>query len=564
MKRTLCVAAALLAAGVASAEIVIIQAEDAVTLGSNYVVVADTNVPPYAFETNYITPLTTDTAPSSMSVAIYAVGNLTSNALYDLYMRVHVGPGGYSDDSCFVNTAGFGTNTLSFSFQNGIAGRTGLDGQGCQSPGFHWIKMNGTGDLGFLGAFNAGAGTNLYYAIAAREDGLDVDALAFVTADLPVTDDMLNPANATVEVWSLGGIPDSDTPDPTPLIEAYFLDGAGTVDAIAMSVDGNSVSNYSTTYSNFITTVSYTPSVPLELDTTHTASVVATTAPGGLYVTNAFSFYVGYPISYVDVASNNTVMASTNDGPVGAGTTLVTTTNRFAINGMWAWRTDFGNAPSVTNEPTQATYPVPYSGANTVMESLAGDNCPRLKTSAYVQETGYYNVYAYLWDNGGGWDLRAGLEDTPGTNTLPLITNTSSNIVEILSVGPDFWGTHRFYRVKLGTVEIADTNTPIVVYHEDAPGSGDRTWVDGIGFQPLAVAVPTLNPDIQSFSIAGGTATFTWTSEVVGTYKIMHKTNVTDAVWTPVKSGIGGGDPTTTDSVSLSGASQEFFRIEGN
>ncbi|MBN2163395.1 MAG: hypothetical protein JXR25_17310 [Pontiellaceae bacterium] len=555
----------LMSVGGASAEIVLIQAEDAVMLGTNYVVLADTNAPPYAFETNYITPVATDTGPAVFSRAVYEVENLTSNATYDLYMRVHVGPDGYSDDSIFVNTAGFGTNSVNFAYQNGIAGRTGLDGQSCSAAGFHWIKMNGEGDLGGLGPFTY-PGTNTHFLIAAREDGLDVDALAFVTADLPVTDAMLNPSNTTVEVWPVGGIPEGQTADSTPLIEAYFLHGAGSVDtnAIAMTLDGSSVTTYTTAYTNFITTVSYTPADELALDVTHTASVVVATSPGGSFVTNEFMFYVGYPITYVDVTTNNTLMATTNSGPVGAGIPFETV----STNGvsLWRVRTDFGVGESVTNEPAADDYDPPYSGEHSVYESHGGSDCPRLKTTMYVSETNTYNVYTYLWDNGAGWDIAAGLTDT--TNALTAYNASSTNAVALFDVGPDFWGTHTLYRVFIGVVQIMDTNTPIVVYMEDVPLSGDRTWIDGIGYQPLAgdgpPPGPTIDPDIRSLSIADGIAYLTWTSEAVGTYAIMHKTNINQSTWTPVKTGIPGGESTTTDSVSLSGAEREFFMIEGN
>lgn len=560
MRTSLFMAALLMVAGAASAKIVVIQAEDAVVLGANYAVVADTNVPPYAFETDYITPLTTDTGPIVESMAFYDVGNLTSNSLYDLYMRFHVGTNGYSDDSIFINSDGFGTNSLNFSFQNGIAGRTGLDGQNCASPGFHWIKMNGTGDLGFLEPFNSGDGINLSFAIAAREDGLDVDALAFAPANVAITDEMLNPTNSAVALWAVGGIPATDVGDSTPLIEAYFLDGAETADinAITMTIDGNVVNDYSTTYSNFVTTVSYTPTGGLALNETHTTRVVVASSPEGVLVTNEFSFYVGNPIGYVAVTTTNTIMSTSINGPVGIGTEWVTTTED-AADGLWRFRDAFGIPVTVTNEPSVDDYQA-YSGLGNVYESN-NDDCPRLKTTAYVEEAGVYQVYVY-YNGNEGWNLRAGLEDTPGINSLELFDSGNSTLLFTYDGG---FFTHQFYRANIGTVIIADINTPIAVYQEDAPAEGGRTWVEGIGIQKLVDGTPTVDPDIQSISVADGMATLTWNSEVTVTYTILHKTNVQqDATWTPVKTGIGGGNPTATDSVPLSGADTEFFRIEGN
>ncbi|MBN2163342.1 MAG: hypothetical protein JXR25_08315 [Pontiellaceae bacterium] len=557
MKKILCSAAALLLAGIASAEIVVIQAEDAVVLGSNYVVVVDENIPSDAFNASFITSRYDrssiwDVPYSPSDVAVYSVGDLTSNATYDVYARLHIGAGGYSDDSMLVAT-GFQTNT--FTIQNGIAGWTGLDGAACTADGFHWVQM--------ATALNAGDATNLVYGIAPREDGCEIDALAFVNAGLPVTDAMLNPSNSTVEVWAVGGIPEKSTATGTPLIEAYFLDGAGTVDAsqIMMTLDGVNIADVTSSYTNFITTVSYTPAESLTLDSTHTALVVVATSPGSLLVTNSFSFYVGNPITYVDVTTNNTVMATTNDGPVEVGTAFITSTTNAST--YWRARTDFGIITGTTNEPTSADC-VPYAGGNSIYESLSTEDHQRLKTTAYVAETGNYRVYAYMWDNGSGWDLGAGLDDS--TNALPAYTSSSTNAVALLEVGPDFWGTHTLYRVFLGTTEIADTNTPITVYLEDVPSSGDRTWIDGIGYQPVDATVPpqpTVSPDIMSVSVSEGSVTLVWASESIGTYTIMHKTNLNAAAWSPVKTGIAGGATTTMDSVPASGASLEFFMITG-
>jgi hypothetical protein len=113
-------------------------------------------------------------------------------------------------------------------------------------------------------------------------------------------------------------------------------------------------------------------------------------------------------------------------------------------------------------------------------------------------------------------------------------------------------------QIYLGQV----SGTEIEVYIDDDSTGGDRTWYDGIGYQVFSGA--SLEPVIQSISVAGGSVSLSWTSEAGATYSILSKTNLTDATWTAVKTGIAGGDPTTSDSVTVSGADQEFFSIEGN
>lgn len=74
--------------------------------------------------------------------------------------------------------------------------------------------------------------------------------------------------------------------------------------------------------------------------------------------------------------------------------------------------------------------------------------------------------------------------------------------------------------------------------------------------------VPTIDPDIISFSVAGGSASLTWISEAGVTYNILHRTDLTMGDWTPVQTNIVANSTNTTDSVAVSGADQEFFQIK--
>lgn len=346
-----------------------------------------------------------------------------------------------------------------------------------------------------------------------------------------------------------------------PTISAAYTHGSDAVDTnnITMTLDGETVAHdYSFDSTNSISTISYTPAEPFEQFSVHTAKVVVASTPGGTLYTNEWSFEVVSTenITYLDASDATIVMATSPDGPVGTGTAFVFNTSDSA-DGIWRER-PYGVHAGTTSIPTN-DIPVGEPPA-TVLESTAFsgvDNCPRLKVSATDLDDGTYNVYVYFWHSEGGaqWPLRAGLEDTPGTNSLTEVTTDG------YTVAYDEGG-RELKQVYLGMV----SGTQVDVYVEDRPagGNGDRTWFDGIGYEPTVQVGPTVNPDIQSFGVSDGTATLTWASEDGITYSILHKTNLTDSAWTPAKTGISSEGTNTTDSVNLSGEGQEFFSIEGN
>ncbi len=363
-----------------------------------------------------------------------------------------------------------------------------------------------------------------------------------------------------------GHSPNLVTSDATPTMEAYFDDGTETVNsnAVTMTVDGVDVSTnavYSYDSSNATTTISYTPTTPFDGSTTHTAKVVVASTPGGTLFTNEWSFDVLLlnDITYVDASDANILMAPSTNGPVGAGLPLVTNDTDTA-DGIWRSRTGFGIAPGTNSLPVGRNA-VSTGGSGTILESAGYfvlDNTPRLKVSVPSVADNTYNIYVYYWSDEGGspWGIRAGLEDTPGVDSLQQVTNG----VLIATDDSALQDGRQLYQAFLGVV----AGTSIDVFVEDLPATGNnRTWFDGIGYEPTTIIGPSVNPDIQSFAASGGSVSLTWNSEVGVTYTIMHKSSLTDG-WTPVKSDIAGGDPTTTDSVSMSGADQEFFSIEGN
>ncbi len=111
-----------------------------------------------------------------------------------------------------------------------------------------------------------------------------------------------------------------------------------------------------------------------------------------------------------------------------------------------------------------------------------------------------------------------------------------------------------------------------VVFTQLSPSLTGNIHINAIsddgGWSALQIAEvsgtgPTVNPAIQSISVADGTVTLQWASETGVSYSILRKIHLTDGSWSVVTNNISGGDPTTTDAVPASGADAEFYIIEG-
>jgi uncharacterized repeat protein (TIGR03803 family) len=160
------------------------------TLGSNWIV--SNNVTP-AFIT-----ITSDNATnmpmSATRVASYAVA-FPEAGTYQLYARLRIGPGTFSDDSLFYGN-GFGTKSPTLNtdwiFVNGLASvgfsnsTDVVTGGGSLGSGmWKWINLSQfTSQSGFT--VSAGNLTQTFQ-IGARETGLDLDKLAFGTAGTSFT-----------------------------------------------------------------------------------------------------------------------------------------------------------------------------------------------------------------------------------------------------------------------------------------------------------------------------------------------------------------------------------------
>ena len=170
---------------------VIVQAESG-TLGSNYSVLTDNTV-------KYITPKanwTGLTSPGDTSrMATYQV-TFPDTGKYNLFARVRVGPNGFNDDSFFYGK-GLGvkndTASADWIFVNGLAsaGFTDstaiVDGLGSVSTGiWKWVNVSKNTYSGVTGSTFTVPSDNLTqtFQIGSREDGLDIDKLAFGKAYL--------------------------------------------------------------------------------------------------------------------------------------------------------------------------------------------------------------------------------------------------------------------------------------------------------------------------------------------------------------------------------------------
>lgn len=164
----------------------IVEAESGV-LGSNYTVTAVggvTGIAPVANNTAF-------TPETAARVASYSVRFPAAN-IYQLYVRLQVGPGTFSDDSFFYASS-FGAKNPA-NAADWVAVISGLVDTGFTSAAeqitvgggsagaqvWKWVKF------GTFFTVNEGALTQTFQ-LGSREDGLYIDKFAFAPADVPLT-----------------------------------------------------------------------------------------------------------------------------------------------------------------------------------------------------------------------------------------------------------------------------------------------------------------------------------------------------------------------------------------
>lgn len=183
-------------------EPVIVEAESG-TLGADYQVLADGDVNYIAPQTNFIS---TDYPGSADKVASFTV-NFADSGTYKLFARVRVGSSGAEDDS-FFHGNGFGTQNPTSSDDwiicnnLNVAGYTILDdvvqGQGdAASQVWKWLALSDyTGQETPMTFRIELGGLTQTFEIGAREDGFDIDKIAFGREGIYYTVDNLNKGEA--------------------------------------------------------------------------------------------------------------------------------------------------------------------------------------------------------------------------------------------------------------------------------------------------------------------------------------------------------------------------------
>ena len=202
LARALTALALTLSPGVALAQLdpVVIEAESG-TAGSQFAVASDGTV-------TYVTisPTGAGSSPGSAErVITYSVA-FPHAGVWELYIRVRVGPGTFNDDSMFYGR-GFGAKNPAsdpeWVLVNGLAGIVGftnpsdkvVGGTGTAGSGvWKWVKLTAF-DGGISFTVPEGALTQTFQ-IGGREDGLWIDKVAFGPQDVFFTVDNLDTGTA--------------------------------------------------------------------------------------------------------------------------------------------------------------------------------------------------------------------------------------------------------------------------------------------------------------------------------------------------------------------------------
>jgi endo-1,4-beta-xylanase len=201
----------------AANEPVIVEAESG-QLGSNYAVKDSGGV-------KYVTPISNYTglsSPGDTSRMITYNVTFPDSGIYNLFVHLRVGPAGFNDDSFFYGK-GFGekndTAATDWVFINGLAAAgfadsaQVVDGPGSLGSGmWKWVNITRNSYQGTPGdSFYVSVDSlNKTFQIGSREDGLDIDKIAFGKHNLYFTVNSLNndlpgtvtlPGADTVNVW---------------------------------------------------------------------------------------------------------------------------------------------------------------------------------------------------------------------------------------------------------------------------------------------------------------------------------------------------------------------------
>lgn len=173
----------------ASNEPIVLEAENAVQ-GADFALGSDGSV-------SYVYPKTTNTNlfPSSVDKVLTFTITFPESGVYELYARLRVGTGGYNDDSFFFGKT-FGTLSAtladSWGYINGIAGvgytadNDVVSYQGSAgNQVWKWLNISKYLNNTSPHTFTITAPNTTYtFQIGSREDGLDIDKIAFCNTNL--------------------------------------------------------------------------------------------------------------------------------------------------------------------------------------------------------------------------------------------------------------------------------------------------------------------------------------------------------------------------------------------
>ena len=206
------------------------EAENAGEIGSDFNVITEDGV-------TYVTPATdfaSGTNPGTSEKVLTFEVTFAAPGTYDLYAKVRVGPNGADDDS-FYFASGFGVKAPNSEDDwvrvNNIGNGAAAHDDYVLSPSentvgngfFKWINASETGEGDPGGTTFTVDENNLTvtFQIGSRENGLDIDKIAFGNSSLFYTVGNLENGEAGVIE-----VPDPEKPDPIALNAEKFL-GSG-------------------------------------------------------------------------------------------------------------------------------------------------------------------------------------------------------------------------------------------------------------------------------------------------------------------------------------------------
>ncbi|MGB6221305.1 hypothetical protein [Haloferula sp.] len=137
-----------------------------------------------------------------------------------------------------------------------------------------------------------------------------------------------------------------------------------------------------------------------------------------------------------------------------------------------------------------------------------GDELPELATEITGLADGTYNIWVFYWDQvasaSQNWVISTGFASSetlisfssPGqpqiTGATPLSVSDAGALAFTTDVavidGAGSENERRMFGVNLGRVKLSGGNSTVTVYVDNLIGDGEnnRTWYDGVGFEPVA------------------------------------------------------------------------------